>query len=204
MLLKERCCLKFYKTVKCLAIENNLAESGARSASNTKFVLSNSDLRTQTRQEIVRILIPREDSKMKKIKWRNQIISILGMFALLIATGYFYRLEESLKEIAGATFDIRLGQFFIWYPPVAAVLFAVCWLVLFKFFIKHSNKFTAIFYLIVGFCVVFYPSITVIFGSFSTFRITVDYFRDTVFFYSGAVVMAMGLIGIITPSRKKV
>ena len=153
---------------------------------------------------VVRLLISSENIEMKNIKWRNQIISILSMFALLIATGYFYSWEEALKEIAGATFERHYWNLRLWTVPLAAVLFAACWLVLFQFFIRHNNKFTAIFFLIVGFCVVFYPTLTVFFGLFSILRITVNYFGDTVFFYSGAVVTAMGLIGTIIPSEKQV
>jgi len=138
---------------------------------------------------------------MKQMKWRNQIITVLSMFALLIAAHYFDSWQELLKENFGTTFERRFMVLRLWSVPVAAVFFAVGWLVLFQFFIRCNNKFTAILFLLVGSCVVLYPTLTVFFG-FSILRIMVNYFSDSVFFYSGAFVTAMGLIGTLTPVGK--
>jgi hypothetical protein len=143
-----------------------------------------------------------KDSDMKQINWRNQIISVLSMFALLIAANYFDSWQELLAENFGETFERKFIDLRLWSVPVATVLFAVSWLVLFQFFIRHNHKFTAILFLLVGSCVVFYPTFTVSFGLLSILRLSVDYFSDSVFFNSGAFVTAMGLIGALTPAEK--
>jgi hypothetical protein len=139
---------------------------------------------------------------MKQTNWRNQIISVLSMFTLLIAAYYFSGWLELLKENAVTTFERHYFYLRLWSVPVTALLFAVCLLVLFRFLIKQNNKVTAILFLIVGICVVFYPSVTVSLGILSKSGIPVDYFGDTVFFYSSAFVAAMGLIGTLIPAEK--
>jgi hypothetical protein len=139
---------------------------------------------------------------VKQTNWRDQIMSALSMFALLIATNRFDSWQESLGENAAATFEPRYFYLRLWSVPVAAFLFAICWLILFRFVIKHNQKVTAALFLIAGICVALYPSIAMSLGILSEVGIPVDYFGDTVFFYSSAFVAAMGAVGMLTPAEK--
>lgn len=123
------------------------------------------------------------------------------MFALLIATAFFDRWQTSLKEGFGETFDFKYTNLRFWSVPIAIVLAAIFILFLFHFFIRQYYRFTAVLFLIVGLCVVFYPTFSVT-GLTSMFRLPVNYFVDSMFFHAGAFVAAMGIIGLIMPSEK--
>jgi uncharacterized membrane protein len=139
---------------------------------------------------------------VKQTNWRDQIISVLSMFALLIAANRFDNWQESLKENAAAMFEGRYLYVRLWSLPVAALLFAICWLILFRFMLKHNHKVTATLFLVVGVCVAVYPSIAISLGILSEMGIPADYFGDTTFFYSSAFVAAMGVVGMLTPAEK--
>jgi hypothetical protein len=139
---------------------------------------------------------------MKQHEWRHQTISIVSMFALLVANAFFDHWQESLKKGFGETFEIKFTNQRLWSIPVAAFLVAICILILFRFLIKHNNKYTAILFLVVGLCVLFYPTLSITFRVISILKISVNCFADSVVFYTGALVAAMGLIGIMAPSEK--
>jgi hypothetical protein len=139
---------------------------------------------------------------MEQNKWRNQIIAVGSMGGLLTAAGFFFSWQESIKEKASVTFDVKFWQLTLWSVPVAALLFVVCWLLLAQHTLRHTNRITAGLFLLVGCVVLFYPSIAVSFGLIKIFRITTDYFGQTVLFYSGAFAAGIGLVGLIKPVDK--
>lgn len=134
---------------------------------------------------------------MTQTTTRDQIKIILSMFALLIAANFFDKGSEWLKEIAETTLESQYFQLRLWFVPVAILLFAIGWLVLFRFMMKHKNKASAVLFLATGICILFYPSIGMTFYITQKIGISVNYFGNSMLFYSSAIVAAIGIIGLL-------
>ena len=139
---------------------------------------------------------------MKQSSSLTQIFIIGSTLALLIAACFFDIWQEWLKEKAAATIELQYFNLRLWSVPLGILFFAICWFVLFQFFIEHRNKITATFLLLIGICILFYPSITMTLYITQVLGISVDYFADSVFFYSSALVAALGLIGLSSSISK--
>ena len=140
---------------------------------------------------------------MKQTNTRDQIILVLGMLILLTAAHFFTTYHNWLKEIAATTFEKHYIFLRLWSVPVAALLFTVGWLVLFRLMIKHNNKVIAALFLVIGICILFYPSIVMTLGISVKLGIPVKYFGNSMFFFSSATVAAIGLIGILISADKE-
>ena len=116
------------------------------------------------------------------------------MIALLVATNYFGVWQEWLRD---NIMERRYALLRLWSLPIVALLFAICWLVLFKFIVDHKNKAIAALFLVTGICILFYPSIGVTLFITQKIGISVNYFGNSVLFYSSALLTAMGLIGLL-------
>jgi len=129
---------------------------------------------------------------------RDQIILVMSVFALLIAAHYFDIWQDWLKENAASTFELQYYfQIRLWSVPVLTFLVAVGWLVVFRFMIAQKNKIIAALFLGMGICILFYPPIGMTFYITSKVGISMNYFGDSMLFYSGALVAAMGLMGLL-------
>ena len=131
---------------------------------------------------------------MKQIITRNPIIYLVSMFALLLAANYFDIWQDWLKENVMESNNMYLR---LWLVPVATLAFSGCWLVLFKLMLKQKSKTIAALFLITGICILFYPAVVMTLHILSKVGISVDYFGDSMLFYSGALVAAMGLYGLL-------
>jgi hypothetical protein len=133
---------------------------------------------------------------MKELMSRHQTISVLSMFVLLVAASVFDRWQEHISQMFGETFEHKYLYLNLWSVSIAALVFAICWLVLFRFTRAHPNKATAILFLVVGICILFYPPIMMPLGVTSKIGISVSYFGDTILFYSAAIAAAIGILGL--------
>ena len=138
---------------------------------------------------------------MKKDKWLAQLIVIVSMFGLLIASALFDQWQSALQESFGETFDFKFSNLRLWSIPIATVIIAICGLLLFRFFTKYNHKYTAILFLVIGLGVVFYPTFYMTVSWPSALRVPVNYFADSLFFFTGALLSAIGLLGTITPAK---
>ena len=133
---------------------------------------------------------------MKPIAKYPTAILVLSMFALLIATMVVDQWLAALKENFEQTFSHQSIYLRLWSVPITSLLLAICLLFLFRYFLKHKNKFVFILFIVVGMCIIFYPTIAMTFGVVSVLRISVDYIGDTLLFYAGAFIAAMGIFGL--------
>ena len=134
---------------------------------------------------------------MNNTNTRNQILIVFSMFALLIIAYYFDIWQDLLKENYATTFESKYFYLRLWFIPVTALLFAVFWLFMFRLMLKHKNRVIAAFFLVTGICILFYPSIGMTFGITQELGISVNYFGNSLLFYSSALVAAMGLFGLL-------
>ena len=143
---------------------------------------------------------------MKQTNTRNQIKIILSMFALLVVASFFDKGSEWLKEIAETTLELLYFRLRLWFVPVAVLILAVGWLVLFRFMIAHQNKTVATLFLITGLCILFLPSIRVTFYAVTILAkigISVNYFANSMLYYSSALVAANGLLGLLISANRE-
>ena len=132
---------------------------------------------------------------MKQTTTRNQIIYLVSMFALLVAANYFDIWQDWLKENVMESNNMYLR---LWLVPVATLAFSGCWLVLFKLMLKQKSKTIAALFLVTGICILFYPAVVMTLHILSKVGIPVDYFGDSMLFYSSALVAVTGLIGLLS------
>ena len=138
----------------------------------------------------------RLDYSMKKSDVRNQILIVASVLVLFFAAYYFDVWQDWLK----GKFNETLAQPYIalklWSVPLAALFFSVCWLIVFQTMRKHNSKLVAVLLLATGISILMYPTVSMTFFMTQAFGIPVDYFGDSLFFYSSAFVSAMGIIGL--------
>ena len=139
---------------------------------------------------------------MKQDRRLSQIIAIVSLLAVLIGSVIFDQWQDSLKEKMGETFDYRFAYLRLWSVPIATVFVAICVLLLFRLLMRQSNKYTAVLFLVIGLGVVFYPAVSMTVRWAQALRISVNYFADSLLFFTGALLSAMGLIGTIAPAKK--
>ena len=132
---------------------------------------------------------------MKTKIFRDQIIYLVSMFALLILANYFDIWQDWLKENVMESNNMYLR---LWLVPVATFVFSGCWLVLFQLMLKQKSKTIAALFLVTGICILFYPAVVMTLHILSKVGIPVDYFGDSMLFYSSALVAVTGLIGLLS------
>ena len=139
---------------------------------------------------------------MKITDYRNHIIAVLGMLILLVLAYLFENWQDWIRESATTTLENKYFYLRLWSVPIAALLFSGCWLILFRFMIKLNSAVVALIYLLVGLSILFYPTIAMTLHVLTKIGFSVDYFAGSVYFYSSALVAAMGIIGLFLKIRK--
>ena len=133
---------------------------------------------------------------------RNQALIVLCMLALLIVASLFDRWQAYIQQMFGETFEHKYMYLNLWFAPIAALVFAICWLILFRVTSQQANKITALVFLIVGICILFYPTVKMTIGVNLKLGISINYFGDTLLFYSAAIVSAIGILGLQKSQEK--
>ena len=75
---------------------------------------------------------------MKQRKYQHQVLIVLSMFALLVVANYFGIWQEWLRD---NSMERQYALLRLWSLPIAALLFAVCWLAMFKFTVADIDPY---------------------------------------------------------------
>jgi hypothetical protein len=122
---------------------------------------------------------------------------VISTFVLLFVAYYFDVWQDWLKEKANTTLEQQYFTLKLWSVPLAALFFSICWLFVFQRMRKCNARFVAALLLATGIGILMYPTVSMTFYFTQVFGIPVDYFSNSLFFYSSALVAAIGLAGLL-------
>ncbi len=135
------------------------------------------------------------------IKYR-ELIYFFGSVILLGLGAVADRWQKSLGLSFTDSFNARYVIYQLWLVPIAALVFMVSGLLLFRITIKKGSQIASVMNFILGAAILFYPSFVNTFHLLNFFRIGVNYFNSGLLYFAGAFVTAMGVVGLLGLGQK--
>ena len=136
---------------------------------------------------------------MNNKSWWIKFVPYLSMFAFFLSSYLIERWHESLERSWRITMDLNTILLRNWSYALLAFLYSILGLLLFRFLSTHINRYASITCLCLGLFIVFYPPVKYSFPLLFSYsiRIPINYFTDSIFFFTGAMLAGIGFLNLV-------